>query len=132
MSTQQEVQAKHDFIVNILKRNRLESPVEIVKAIQKKFGSGVSKQLISSIREEEFGVKLGPGGFAHEVASVTPQASPPKAVMDSQDRLNRLIADLQAEMKLQHVASLSIPSEGPAEAVQTVRRQLAVPPPSVH
>lgn len=135
MSSQHEVAQKHALVSQLLKRDKFMSPVEVMKAVTKKFGTGISRVDIARIRMNDHGIKLGPGGYAHSKsgqrvketpAAPTPPNGTNTAALASADRLSKLIGELQAEMKMQHVSTLTIPVTGPVEAVQTVRRTIAV------
>lgn len=147
MSTQTLVNEKHSQISALLKQDPFMSPVEIIKIITKQFGTGISRLEISQIRWDEHGLRLGPGGMAidkkgHRVtkletssAPMPPTGTPPKQnaftlLEESQARLAKLVRDLQAEMKILHVGQLTVPADGQAEAVQTVRRNFMAARPS--
>lgn len=131
MSSQHEVTLKHQLVTKLLARDKFTSPVDIQKEVTKKFGTGISRVDIARIRMNNHGIKLGPGGYAHSksgqrVKEVTRPSPPSAAAQASADRLGKLIGELQAEMKMQHVSTLTVPVSGPVEAVQTVRRTIAV------
>lgn len=130
MSTAYEAGEKLKFIEKLLTENHLMSPNDVLKKVEKKFGSGVAKNEISRLRWEKFGVRFGPGGTPfgrdgkplrakNEVVQPTQAATTVES-----DRLTSLVVELKSEMKKDNISQIVIPSEGPAKAIQTTERIL--------
>jgi hypothetical protein len=125
MSSQFEAKEKQQFVAELLAKDKLMSPAKIVTAITKKFGTGISRVDVARIRLANHGIRLGPGGFAmtqNGAAAARPDDE--DATKRSNARLGRIVAELQAEMRLQQVTAVTIPDHGPIETVQTVRRTI--------
>ncbi|WNM70321.1 hypothetical protein [Myxococcus phage Mx1] len=122
MSTQEEVQVKKQFVRDILKTNKFESPSRIVESLQKKFGSALARNEIAEIRAE-YGVKLGPGGTATDLSGNRLDFSKESvsSVVGKPD-VNSLVNQLQAAMRLAGIESFSIPAEGQATATLKVQK----------
>lgn len=130
MSTAFEAGQKLEYIETLLAKNKLMLPNDVIKAVEKKFGSGVAKNEITRLRWEKFGVRFGPGGipFGKDGQRLTAKneiVQPTQAAtVQNPDKLTNLVVQLKEEMRTQHITQLVIPTDGPAKAIQTTERIL--------
>lgn len=130
MSSRVEAEAKRELVKTMLAKNKLTPPGEIMEAVQTQFKSGIARTEISQLREELYGIKLGPGGIvlnggskrkARNVVRAKAHASNETAAVGTSDRLQKLVAQVREEMRSLQLSALSIPADGQVRAIATVQ-----------
>lgn len=128
MSSAHEVQEKLQFVADLLKKDPLMAPQKIIDAVKKQFESGISRAEVAKVRMDNYGIKLGPGGVPlnKEGKRLQPEAKEVEVVGGSlhRNRLDELVGELQREMRVQQVNTITIPDQGPAQALQLVKRTI--------
>lgn len=132
----QAKEAKLDFVRELFRKDRLMPTKDVLRKVEKKFGRGITPQLVIDLRQAEFGVKFGPRGTIKEGAKNEAQVVESTEIdtprlrtgdKSATQRLTELMGELRNEMKAQGILYAKIPTSGTAQIVYEAVSEVSLP-----